>query len=410
MKLKLLFLTFILSVTSVCAFAEEEKAQEDINILFYENFDYYKAGIPSGWSMALPECVKPYVSKDAQGRCAKVISTPNLYDASLCRYFSTPPSTGIVYAHMKIKTPNVIYKRGLFSFRDSANRENQTIMFGSNGYIQTPAGENLMMYKPNKWYDILVRFNLDEKIYSVWVDDEQLIADKEFFRPEVANIYFFKFGQYEYQNSYCYMDDMYAYIADEEVSEEKIKEMYFFSYNDISSSWARQEIEDFAANHITQATEDGNFYPDGNVTKEEFTMWFRGALGVPEYSYAGMCTDVSVNDDIAGSIAALVESGTNGPYPGKWNPEKEVTIGEALEMIIEGYKYKKHMLPGEETKKFKTWQEKGEWSRDYEGQADAIGLFENVLGIDGARGNSDKVLTRAQAVKMLTNFQRIINE
>lgn len=405
MKLKLLLLAFIFALNPICALAQEE-----VDVMFYDNFDYYKSGIPSGWSMALPECVEPYISKDSQGRCAKVISTQNLYDAALCRYFSTPLSSGTVYAHMKIKTPDVTYKRSLFAFRDSANRENQALIFGSNGYIQTPGGKDIMMYKPNKWYDLLVKFNLDEKKYSVWADGKEILSDSAFASAEVANIYFFKFCQLERYNSYCYMDDMYAYKADEEISEEKIRALYFFSYKDISSSWARREIEDFAANHIIQATEDGNFRPNGNVTREEFAIWFRGALGIPEYNYSGMCDDVLAGDNAAGSIAALVETGTNGPYPGKWNPQNEVTVKEALEMLIEGYKYYKHSLPGEEQKAFKSWQEKGEWSRNYEAQADAINLFENVIGIDCAAGNSDKILTRAQAVKMLTNYQKIISE
>lgn len=411
MKLKLLLMSFILSITAVSSYAEEADSDgNDVNILFYDNFEQYFSGIPSGWSIEDPKSVEAYVSKDAQGRCAKVISTEILYDAALKRFFANPVESGIVYAHMKIKTPDVVFKRSMFAFRDTANRECQTVMFDKDGYIKTANGITIMQYQPDVWYDLVVRFDMDNKLYSLWIDNECVVENDALAAPEVINLYYFKFAQLERSNSYCYMDDIYAYCGDVVLGEQEIKDKYFFSYSDTDSSWARQEIENFVVNHITSRTEDGKFYPEENVTKKEFTQWLRGSMGLSEQTYVGMCSDVTAEDEVSGSIMALVVAGASGPYPGKWHPDNDVTLGEALEMLIEGYKYQTNMLPGEPEKTFKTLQEKGAWSRDFEAQADAIKLCENVKGIDQAQGNSDKVLTRAQAVKILTNYQNAVNK
>ena len=411
MKLKLLLMSFILSAVTVCAYAQTEQAViDDENILFYENFEYYFSGIPSGWSIEEARSVQPFLSKDAQGRCAKLISTETLYDAALKKFFANPIESGKVFVHMKIKTPDVIFKRSMFAFRDTANRECTAVMFDSDGYIKTSSGINLAMYQTNRWYDFLVRFDMDNKTHSIWLDGECVIENLTMANTQMSNIYYFKFAQLERQNAYCYVDDIYAYKGEEIIPEEALKAAYFFSYSDIDDSWARGEIEDFAALHITSKTDDGKFHPEGNVLKGEFTQWFRGSMGISEANYVGMCTDIKATDEIAGSIAALVNSGTSGPYTGEWKPESEVTLGDALEMIIEGYKYQKNLLPGEPEKKFASWQEKGSWARDYEAQADAIKLCENVKGLNQARGNLDKILTRAQTVKLLANYQQIINQ
>ena len=409
MKLKLLFMSFIFSTAAICGpvwAAEPETADPDI--LFYENFEHYLAGTPLGWSIEDPNSVTPYISKDEQGNCAKIISTAALYDAALKKYFPSPISSGSIYVHMKIQTPDVVFKRSMFAFRDTANRECMTVMFDADGYIKTASGVKLVMYRTNRWYDFLVKFDMDSKTHSIWIDGERVVTDLKLANAEVSNIYYLKFSQLERQNAYCFLDDLYAYRSDSIVPEKTIKDAYFFGYSDIEESWARTEIENFAAKHITTKTGDGKFHPEGQVSKGEFTLWFQHSMGIPEMNYVGMCSDVAAEDEIAGSIMALVEAGANGPYFGEWMPDAEVTLGDALKMVIEGYKYQKKMLPGEPEKTFSSLQEKGAWARDYEAQADAIGLCQQVKGLDRAAGNSDRVLTRAQAVKLLANYQKII--
>ena len=405
MKLRLLLMALLLSLTAVSAYATDSDS-DDVNVLFYEDFNYYEYGMPSGWSIN-KECVRPAFSKDEQGRCAKLISREVQIDASLTKYFSNPPQEGIVYSHLKLKAENVVF-RHMIAFRDSDYRECQALYFDADGYVKLGNLQKLFQYKANRWYDILIRYDLDNKKYSVWIDNKLLADNVEMNNQQIKDIYFFKFTQLERMNAACFVDDLYAYQGDVVLSGEEVKDRYFFRYNDIESSWAKAEIETFADKQILSKTEDGSFNPDENIIKKDFTIWFGKTMGLSEQVYANMCSDVTAKSEEAGYVQALVVAGACGSYEGEWHSADEMTLGTAIEMMVEGYKYEKNIIPGQPQKKFKSLFELGEWCRDYEAQADAIKLLENVKGLETAKGNSDKIITRAQAVKMLANYQMAV--
>lgn len=410
MKFKALIIILILSMIQGYAFAEGENEEktDDFSVMFYDDFEYYTSGSPAGYSIGNKKIAQPYRSKDEQNRCVKLISVEELYDASLLKYLDSPVSEGSIYAHAKIKPTSVNSKRGLFNFRDTANKECQVISFDSDGFIKTGTGKILKPYRVNVWYDLTVKINMTDHVFDLWIDGKHELEAEPLQNQESLNIYFFKFGQFERMNYYCYFDDLYAYKADKIIDKQDIKNKYEVKFKDLYGSWAKSYIDNFANLHILSRTEDGNFYPEKNATRREFTIWYFNVNGLSTSNYAGECIDVEATDELGGMIETMVQAGLSGRYPGMWYPENDITVQEVCEFLIEGYKYNKHCLPGEPEMKFKNSQEKGEFARNYLLQADTLKLFEGVPNISLAVGNGDKKITKAQLVRVLYNYRKLV--
>lgn len=107
--------------------------------------------------------------------------------------------------------------------------------------------------------------------------------------------------------------------------------------------WAYSYIMDLYANNIVNGDKDGNFYPENNVTRAEFTKMAVSLFEIESSSTESAFTDVSADEWYAEYVAAAAEAGiVTGTSETTFSPDETVTreqmatiIGRKLNLISE---------------------------------------------------------------------------
>ena len=107
--------------------------------------------------------------------------------------------------------------------------------------------------------------------------------------------------------------------------------------------WAYSYIMDLYANNIVNGDKDGNFYPENNVTRAEFTKMAVSLSEIESSSTESAFTDVPADEWYAEYVAAAAEAGiVTGTSETTFSPDETVTreqmatiIGRKLNLISE---------------------------------------------------------------------------
>lgn len=107
--------------------------------------------------------------------------------------------------------------------------------------------------------------------------------------------------------------------------------------------WAYSYIMDLYANNIVNGDKDGNFYPENNVTRAEFTKMAVSLFEIESSSTESAFTDVPADEWYAEYVAAAAEAGiVTGTSETTFSPDETVTreqmatiIGRKLNLISE---------------------------------------------------------------------------
>jgi hypothetical protein len=294
--------------------------------------------------------------------------------------------------------------------KDTSNRETQTVMFNSNGYITVSPGDiKVMMYRPEKWYHLQMLLDTDKKSYDLYINDKLMLQNKPLANQELTNLSLLRFGQWDRNNAYFYIDDIFVYQSDTVLRSADLKEMLKISFNDIQNSWARKQIEYFADLKLLKKSEDKNFYPDKLITNSQMADIIYNIMRFPVRDYINIFADVKISDSYSNSLQADVDAGIISAGQ-NFYPDSEVTLLQAVKPMIEIYKYVKHKLPGEDGLKSTDLQVKGKWARDYIAQAKAINLFNGVKDIKQSNINENMPVTRAQYIALFKNLYIEMNK
>lgn len=170
------------------------------------------------------------------------------------------------------------------------------------------------------------------------------------------------------------------------------------SFRDITDTDLAQAAASLDALAIMQGDGAGNFEPNRNLTRAEFTKLAAASLGVSEataYRSYTLFPDVLYTHWASGYIAAMVKSPDlakkqiiRGNADGTFTPEKPVTYGEACTMLLRMLDY--------------TTADVGPiWPTDYVAKAQSLGITKGAT----TRGENDPI-TRADAAVMLRNTLR----
>jgi hypothetical protein len=111
-----------------------------------------------------------------------------------------------------------------------------------------------------------------------------------------------------------------------------------FSYPDVDNkkNWAEKYIETLANKYIISGKLDGNFAPNEEMTRAQFTVLLVRALGLPSEKYEQKFTDVKESDwfNLNGELAAATKYGIiQGKIDGRFAPNEKISRTQAAIMI-----------------------------------------------------------------------------
>ena len=111
------------------------------------------------------------------------------------------------------------------------------------------------------------------------------------------------------------------------------------TFDDISSHWAKINIESLATRNIAFGRKDKQFAPDDYITRAEFAVMITRALGITEKEGSKIFSDVQ-NEWFAEDINTAYESGLiNGRNDGKFYPNEKIMRRDMAVMINNALKF-----------------------------------------------------------------------
>lgn len=162
-------------------------------------------------------------------------------------------------------------------------------------------------------------------------------------------------------------------------------------FSDLADTSTATAVESLRIMGVLDGYGDGTFRPDGKLTRAQFckmvTYMVDGANELGRYRTITVFPDVKPSHWAAGYIN-LAAKGRNiiaGYADGKFHPERTVTLGQAVTILLRLLGYKDEDVGGV-------------WPDSYMAVGAAIGLTDGV----GTGGNAP--LTRAQAAKLFVNL------
>jgi tripartite motif-containing protein 71 len=177
------------------------------------------------------------------------------------------------------------------------------------------------------------------------------------------------------------------------------------SFNDISSHWAEVSINKAVGNGIISGYPDGTFKPDVTVTREEFAMMLMNVIKPQTEGVALTFSDSAMIGAWAQKAVALsVQTGLiNGYEDGSFRPNADITRAEMAVIIAKALG---HSNVGNASIDFLDEQDIPAWAKG------SVAFVQHKGIVQGNNNNNflpNDHATRAEAVKVLLNFQAISN-
>jgi len=123
-------------------------------------------------------------------------------------------------------------------------------------------------------------------------------------------------------------------------------------FSDVDDSAVGEAVDRLSAFGIVDGYEDGSYQPEGMVKRAEFAKLLVTALGLENAAGAAAgaseFTDVMGTEWYAGFVNVAAGQGIVAGYPdGTFQPNDQVTYGEAVTMLVRALGYKDSFLPGQ---------------------------------------------------------------
>lgn len=112
------------------------------------------------------------------------------------------------------------------------------------------------------------------------------------------------------------------------------------TFADISSHWAKSDIELLASKLIVEGMTDSSFEPERSVTRAEFVAFATRAFGLVDVNDGTYFNDVKLGEWYSGMIAAAAKAGiVNGYEDGNFRPNAPITREELAAIVVRAYAY-----------------------------------------------------------------------
>ncbi|WP_281884828.1 S-layer homology domain-containing protein [Paenibacillus sp. YYML68] len=107
------------------------------------------------------------------------------------------------------------------------------------------------------------------------------------------------------------------------------------TFGDVQGSWAKSDIEQLASKWVLNGTSEGQFTPNGQVTRAELAAMLVRALGLRASIGTASFSDVSKEQWFASTVSTASQVGLiNGYEDGSFRPDRLVTREEAAVMMM----------------------------------------------------------------------------
>jgi len=185
---------------------------------------------------------------------------------------------------------------------------------------------------------------------------------------------------------------------------------YVVGYNLVTFSdvkegaWYKNAVTYIAAQSITSGTGDGNFDPDGKLTRAQFLVMVMRAYGIePDASPAGNFSDAG-GTYFTGYLAAAKRLGiTAGVGDNMFAPNREITRQEMFTLLYNVLRALEIETPGDSGKTLSDYTDGtdvADFAREATGYMIKTGLVSGFAGVIDPSGSS----TRAQMAQLLYNL------
>ncbi|MBQ8300944.1 MAG: S-layer homology domain-containing protein [Clostridia bacterium] len=198
-------------------------------------------------------------------------------------------------------------------------------------------------------------------------------------------------------------------------------------FNDIKGHWAENIINDLADAGVVHGVSDGEFNPDGTVTRAEFFKMALGAVGIEDVTFReGECLDVTASDWYGPCIQSALdkglvpeamikdfssdvietEDGSKAVYNGTLSAETPIKREEMAYVAQSVYQYSMEENVATKMNKpadlyFTDVKSISRWALDGVRHAYANGI---VFGMEDDSFRPQDTATRAQAATIISNM------
>ncbi|SFK80632.1 S-layer homology domain-containing protein [Paenibacillus sp. 1_12] len=171
-------------------------------------------------------------------------------------------------------------------------------------------------------------------------------------------------------------------------------------FSDVSTHWAKEDVELLASKLIVKGIDDKNFAPDKSITRAEFAALLVRSLALTENVKKGY-KDVGLTEWYSGSIGAAQEAELiNGDEFGNFKPNDLITREQMVTMIARALSFvgKIENTDTSVLSKFTDHNEISEWSQEAVARLVQTGI---VRGVSSHVFAPQDHATRAQSAAML---------
>ena len=176
----------------------------------------------------------------------------------------------------------------------------------------------------------------------------------------------------------------------------------FTSFPDVMGHWSATYANDLKKENILTGDENGNFNPDNNVTRAEFTAMIVRALRLDKIGYSGSFEDVKKDDWYADIIETALLSKLISPDE-IFRPDDNITRQEMAKIISIAAQISEKFDDVEmKFSSFTDGADISEWAREYVDYAYSIGL------INGMADGSFKPLNNATRGEAAAVIKRLL--
>ncbi|WP_166244816.1 pectinesterase family protein [Paenibacillus turpanensis] len=180
------------------------------------------------------------------------------------------------------------------------------------------------------------------------------------------------------------------------------------SFDDLSSHWAKNEVETLASKLIVNGVSAEQFAPEKQVTRAEFAALLVRALGLTEQDAIGF-SDIEAGQWYYGAVGAAKNAGLiSGFEDGTFRPNEQITREQMTVMIVRALQ-----LGGQEVEarhqlleKFSDASSISTWSKEAVAQLLSAGIIQGTSATEFA---AHEPATRAQAAVMLMRTLKALN-
>jgi lactocepin len=182
------------------------------------------------------------------------------------------------------------------------------------------------------------------------------------------------------------------------------------TFADVSSHWAKDEIEVLASRDIIKGQTTDTFNPNGSLTRAQFAILLSRALNLPKAKYEGKFKDLAATDTWAVyEVEAAARAGTiTGRPDGTFGPNDKINREQMAAMIVRAIEYKdKSVLANvKPVEAFGDEAKVTEYAKDYVQKAAGLGILQGRPDKSfGPKENTSRAQAAVVIYRLLGNLK-----